>query len=126
MALEHGDVSSKIFFIDRNEIYDTQKPYSLRYEAGGEIQHTNVVHHEHETKVCNMRNHLDSLSFGESGFRVLQLKSQMEYNDYADTEKIDSIHTPEIETELIRTFQASEVHVFDSVVRKEIPLLLCQ
>ena len=116
MALTAGDVEADIHYLSRSDIYKSVKPYTLRYKPPGSLPISNVTREKECTIIRNMRHHLDALKYDSCGFQVVELDTQMTFDDFSDVDKIDQVHRPEIEKCVKRTMQASSVQVLDYVV----------
>ncbi|ERF69550.1 hypothetical protein EPUS_01880 [Endocarpon pusillum Z07020] len=118
MALTAGDVEADIHYLSRSDIYKSVKPYTLRYKPPGLLPISNVIREKECTIIRNMRHHWDALKYDSCGFQVVELDTQMTFDDFSDVDKIDRVHRPEIEKCVKRTMQASSVQVLDYVIRR--------
>ncbi|KAL8903056.1 MAG: hypothetical protein Q9207_004188 [Kuettlingeria erythrocarpa] len=116
-----SDVVTQIFFLDRDELYDTVKPYVIRYDVKTCVPSENIKRSLCPLTVKDLRHVKEQLSFADCGFQVLPLNSSLEYNDFEDEEMIRTVHVPEILGRVRETFRASDVHALEHVVRRRHP-----
>lgn len=113
MKSENGDVEAGIHYLSRDPIYDTIKPYTMRYQPSDDLPMSNITRKMENTKVYNMRHCLETLRYETCGFQLVTMESQMTYEDFWDFKKIDQIHRPEIERCVKATMKASDVRLLD-------------
>lgn len=117
-TVDDGDIEAEIYFLSRDELYNTIKPYRRRYQPEDiNITRTNIILERRKVKIHNMRNRIDLMSYDICGFRIMQMSSQMAYEDFADPEKIKNIHLQEICESVQAVMKASSVHVLAYEVR---------
>lgn len=116
-----GDVQTKMFFLGRDELYETVKPYTIRYDIKVCIPQDNIRRVECPVKVRDLRHIKDPPPFSTSGFQVLPIESQMSYEDYDDEERIRTIHLPEVLAAVKDAFNADDVHALEHVIRRRHP-----
>jgi len=119
--IDDGDIEAEIYFLSSDELYNTIKPYRLRYQPEDvNIPRTNIVLERRKVKIHNMRNLIDQMSYDISGFSIMQMASQMVYEDFADPDKIKNIHLREICESVQAVMKASSVHVLAYEVKSAI------
>jgi hypothetical protein len=104
-------------FLAQNDLYETEKPYSLRFPPPEGFPRQSTKLEEHEIDVQDVRKS-GPLSFAVEGCTVLNLQSSMEYDDYDDEEKVKDIYLREVANRLREFFGASKVQIFEHRVRK--------
>lgn len=109
-----------MYFLSRDEKYGEEKPYTLRYSTDDGFPQTNIERTEYSVKFYDMRMEAD-LIYSRCGFRVANLQSQMQYEDYDDVKKIESIHQPEVAECVKQAMKASSAEVLDYVVSHTYP-----
>ena len=109
-----------MYFLSRDEKYREEKPYTLRYSTDDGFPQTNIERTEYSIKFYDMRTEAD-LTYSRCGFRVANLQSQMQYEDYDDVKKIESIHQPEVAECVKQAMKASSVEILDYVVSHTYP-----
>ena len=115
MSQNNTAVEANMYFLSRDEKYREEKPYTLRYSTEDGFPPTNIERTEYSIKFHDMRKKADLL-YSRCGFRVANLQSQMQYEDYDDVEKIESIHQPEVAECVKQAMKASSVEILDYVV----------
>jgi len=120
MSQSHNAVQAKMYFLPRDEKYREEKPYTLRYSPDDGFPQTNIERTEYSVTFHDMRTEAD-LIYSRCGFRVANLQSQMQYEDYDDVEKIESVHQPEVAECVRQAMKASSVEVLDYVVSHTYP-----
>ena len=113
-------VEANMYFLSRDEKYGEEKPYTLRYSTDDGFPQTNIERTEYSVKFYDMRMEAD-LIYSRCGFRVANLQSQMQYEDYDDVKKIESIHQPEVAECVKQAMKASSAEVLDYVVSHTYP-----
>jgi hypothetical protein len=115
MSQNDTAVEANMYFLSRDEKYREEKPYTLRYSTEDGFPQTNIERTEYSIKFHDMRMEAD-LIYSRCGFRVANLRSQMQYEDYDDVEKIESVHQPEVAECVKQAMKASSVEILDYVV----------
>lgn len=118
------EVEGKVYFLTRDPKYAEIKPYTLRYTPEDGFPQTNVERTLHTIRFHNMRLETD-LQYEKCGFKVASVSSQMTYADYGDNEKIETVHTKEVEACVKASLNASSAEVLDYVVRLSSLLISC-
>ena len=104
-------------FLAQNDLYKTQKPYSLRFPPPEGFPRQSTKLEKHGIDVHDVRK-LGPLSFKEEGCTVLNLQSSMKYEDYDDEDKVKEVYLREVASHLREFFGASKVQIFEHRVRK--------
>jgi hypothetical protein len=120
------DVSSSIYFLARDEKYNTIKPYHARYDPGGKFPYTNIDSVKCDVLLQDMRPRLDNLQWERCGFKVVLYEPQLRHEDYKDATTVQDKHIPEILKVLKSNLKASSVHKIDYMACLARPLhLVC-
>jgi hypothetical protein len=109
-------IVGNINFLIRSPLYDTVKPYTLRYQPSDDFPQTNVERTLHEITFHDMRQQ-QGLSYEKDGFMLASMESCMKYEDYDDVEKVEKVHQKEIVEMARKSLGAMHVEVLDYVVR---------
>ncbi|OHE93063.1 hypothetical protein CORC01_11620 [Colletotrichum orchidophilum] len=114
-------LTAYMYFLARDPKYEHEKPYTLRYVPSplDGIPQSNIDRVQHEVKVHDLR--LRSLDYDECGFTVANCPSALQYDDYADTDKIEKIHALEVIGAVRLALAATSVDLLDYVVRRRHP-----
>jgi len=110
-------VCSEINFLRRDEKWENEKPYRMRYNPPAGLPRTNYNFESHSVNVYDMRPLLPDLSLDKNGFEVHQLQSEMKYSDFSDPQKIKEVYSEEIKNLLQQSLKAQHIHILDYVVR---------
>ncbi|KXH50926.1 methyltransferase CmcJ [Colletotrichum nymphaeae SA-01] len=108
-------LTAQLHFLARNPKYEHEKPYTLRYTPSPEdgLSQSNIDRVQHEVKFHDLR--LRSLDYSECGFTVTDCSSILQYDDYADTDKIEKAHAPEVMVAVRLALGATSVDLLDYV-----------
>ncbi|KAK0117758.1 hypothetical protein ONS95_012084 [Cadophora gregata] len=110
-------IHTTLYFLARDELYKTEKPYSLRYRPDGDLPQSNIRRDKFKVTIKDIRKGEAPL-LEKKGFQVMHLHSAMQYEDFADDEMIRDVYLPEIQTALLKELDGRHVHVIDFAVRR--------
>lgn len=109
-------VRAKIYFLEHSKLYETEKPYSLEFDAGI-IPSSNLISHKIEDLLIqDLRGNEDKFNFEGNGFAILDIASKMEYHDFDNLTKINDIYCPELAAAVMKYMGAKAVQFFDAQV----------
>ncbi|KAK3328635.1 hypothetical protein B0T19DRAFT_196139 [Cercophora scortea] len=112
-------IESSMWYLERAPLYDTEKPYSMRYEPGDGIPQTNFVKIKQPITVKSMRQPgAGPFHLNECGFQLIELASSLPYDGFWDNDKVQQVYIPEVKEALKRSLGAKYVVVLDYAVRK--------
>lgn len=112
-------VQTSMHFLSRNDLYSTVKPYSLRFEPPEGFERSNITLERQENLVVeDARATIEQFSLEKQGFAIMNLDSQMTYDDFEDDAKIVEVYLKEVANALRDLFGASQVQIFEHTVRK--------
>jgi hypothetical protein len=125
-AAVSSTLQGKMHFLTRDQKYDHEKPYTLRYRPDGNIPQTNIDRVEHSLGFRDMRGRTGpqgDLRYDECGFAVTTLANggAMAYEDFANRDKIEGIHTEEVLAAVRKALNADDAELIDYVVRRRHP-----
>lgn len=111
-------VTGRMHFLARDPKYLREKPYTLRYAPAPEdgFPQSNIDRVQHQLTFHDLRLHSE-LEYGRAGFMVSECLSLMQYEDYADNKKIETIHAGEVTKAVRQALRAASVDLLDYVVR---------
>lgn len=117
MAIAADAIPGQMHFLARDPKYLTEKPYTLRYAPGpdDDFPQTNIERVLHPLVFHDLRGCPD-LKYETCGFMVTESPSAMAYDDYADTDKIEDVHVPEVVAAVKAALGAKSVEMLDYVV----------
>ena len=110
---KESSIDAYMYFLKRDELWETEKPYGMRYYAEG-IAQSNVRREKHKIVLKDIRQLMIPPSIDVQGFSVMPLESRMAYEDFNDHSKIKSIYHQDIITALSKTLGAKRVFVMDN------------
>ncbi|KAK6855172.1 CmcJ-like methyltransferase [Apiospora arundinis] len=120
MAAPSDDtVISDMHFLERNEMYETEKPYSLRFPPNGmpEFPQSNVKRDKHQIQLRSMRE-ATNLNVDTCGFELLHSPCTISYQDFEDRKKIQDIYLTDLCGDLKTALKANLVIPLDFSVRR--------
>ncbi|KAH8919101.1 hypothetical protein BT69DRAFT_1353375 [Atractiella rhizophila] len=102
---------------------DGTRPYNYINEPPAGVPRTSLTPIEVPTVVKDLRK-LSKDEYGTeiSGFGFETEGTKMEYEDWAQEEKIRGVYYPEVEKFLKKQFNAHTIHIFDHTVRRTPPV----
>lgn len=110
-------VKGSIHFLKHDELYDQEKPYTIRYALPDNIPQTNSQHEErHGILIRNIRPQLENFSLETHGFGVIKMSSAMTYQDFETEDRIIDIYLTEVARKLRETLKARHVQVYEHTV----------
>ncbi|KAK0664428.1 hypothetical protein DIS24_g729 [Lasiodiplodia hormozganensis] len=119
--MEHmktAEVWTHTHFLQRDPLYQEEKPYSLRYTPPEGFPRANIKLERHEIMVKDIRPDKDKLSFRKDGYCINDLRSRMKYGDWDEDSKVKEIYLREVADMLRKTLGACHVQIFEHTVRK--------
>ncbi|KAL0263693.1 hypothetical protein SLS55_002674 [Diplodia seriata] len=112
-------VLSHTHFLQRDDLYIEEKPYSLRYTPPEGSSRANIKLELHEIRVRDVRPVKDKLSFETDGCAIVDLGSRMKYEDWDDDSQVKAVYLREVADLLRRVLGACHVQIFEHTqVRK--------
>lgn len=107
-----------LYFLDRDHLYDEEKPYTLQYDPGDGIPSSNVKQVlVPGIKLQDLRKRSRAaISFEKSGIDVLRIKDSLDYEGFSDPIKVTTVYLDEIQKTLMDYFGARKIHLCDYVV----------
>jgi len=114
-------VRAEMYFLKREEKWETVKPYRFRYRLPKDIPRTNISFEKFPVDIYDMRPFLPSLSLFDNGFEVASFQTQMHHADWSDPNRISSLYLPELQSFLERKLGAKHVKLLDYELRKRHP-----
>lgn len=120
LGVNHGTtIESSMYYLERVQLYDIEKPYSMRYLPEEDIPQCNYVKVKHPIAVKSLREsgpfHID-----ECGFQLIDIHSDLTYDEFWKNEKLQSVYLPEVEKALKLELGAKYVYILDYAVSIEI------
>lgn len=112
------DVTTSMYFLQPQPLYETEKPYSLRFVPPEGFPRSNIALQKHENvRIADIRPTVDQLSFEENGFMILPLETQLSYDEFDDEARLIEVYLREVADALRDALGAKHVHIFEHTVR---------
>jgi hypothetical protein len=108
---------SSTHFLKRDVLYDSEKPYSLRFTPPDGFARANISIEKHEIEIRDIRPKMSTLNFQQDGIAILPFDSRMMYQDYDDEDIVREILLKEIANALKKFLGAQHVQIFEHTVR---------
>ncbi|CCC14294.1 hypothetical protein SMACR_12810 [Sordaria macrospora] len=117
MAASH--IESQLGFLKRNPIYNTVKPYSLRYDPEDGTPRQNIETDMVPVTINDARSLRPTIE--QHGFALTSIPTAMTYDDFFNQDKIDRVYAAELQSHLKTFFNVPHVRVIDYAVRRRHP-----
>lgn len=117
VSVDSKTVTTSMYFLQPQQLYATEKPYSLRFVPPEGFPRSNIALERHsDVEIQDIRPSVDKLSFSEHGFKIMPFHSGMKYEDFDDEDKIVRIYLKEIADALRDELGAQHVQIFEHTV----------
>ena len=117
-------VETSINFLKRDELYEHEKPYQLKYAAAEGIPISNLrLEKQDNIKITSIRDREAQFSFEKNGFAVLRMNEEIPYDDFRNPDGIRR-YLDIVAVHLKNLLGADKVQAFQYVVRLGLRLLL--
>lgn len=111
------NIESTMYYLENIPLYETEKPYTMRYLPEEDIPQSNFQKCEKPITAINMRrSDVRPFKFDECGFKLIELHSKMSYDDFWDNEKIQKVYIQEVREAIKKAIGAKFVWVLDYAV----------
>jgi len=112
-------IESTMYYLEKTPLYDTEKPYTMRYKPEEEIPQTNFKKCERPMTARSMRAPGSGpFRFEECGFQLVEFHSKMSYDDFWDSDKTQDVYIQEVRETIKKALGAKFVWVLDYAVRR--------
>ncbi|KAK8084483.1 hypothetical protein PG997_005754 [Apiospora hydei] len=90
-------VVSEMHYLEQQKLYETEKPYSLRFPPNGipQLPQSNVKRERHQIQLHSMRQRKD-LTLDSCGFELLVSPCSIPYEDFANPQRIQDTYLPNL------------------------------
>ena len=117
MALQI-DLSTSLQLLAKDPLYYKDKPYTLHRLYSISILHDNFIAHlVDDVNIRDLRAVEGTFPFDENGIGILEMQSNMTYDDFSDSVKMENIYCKEVGDALLQYTQALSIQIFDFAVR---------
>lgn len=104
-------------FLERSDLYKTEKPYELRFVPNGDFPRENLVKKRHDDiEVEDVRGWEEQLKIGRNGFELMPLDAPMLPHEYDDKEAVERRYLPLVAKQLTNLLGASRIQIHDYLV----------
>lgn len=103
----------QLYYLDRDELWETVKPYNFHYFPKSEVPLHNLLRSPHTTRVRNLRPLAPLLALDLQGFELHHLRTRMKYQDFKDESLIENVYVPELENYFGKLLGAKRVRALD-------------
>ena len=110
-------VHTTTHFLKRDKLYDTEKPYSLRFTPPDGFPRANIKLDKHDIDIHDVRKNAKNLIFERDGATVLDFESRMTYEDYDNDGTVRKVLLKEVANHLKTFLAAQHVQIFEHTVR---------
>ncbi|KAL9045179.1 MAG: hypothetical protein Q9214_001743 [Letrouitia sp. 1 TL-2023] len=111
------NITASIRFLERSLLYEKEKPYTIDYRVPAwesDIERTNFRSDAHDVVITDIRGSEDQFTFDSNGFAVIEMESEMSYEDFQDRKKVETVFCEEMASSLLQYFNdAAAIRVFD-------------
>jgi hypothetical protein len=109
-----------MYYLEKEPLYETEKPYTMRYMPEERIPQTNFKKCEQPMTARSMRAPgAGPFRFEECGFQLVEFHSKMSYDDFWDNDKIQTLYIQEVRETIKKALGAKFVWVLDYAVRRK-------
>lgn len=109
-------VETSMHFLARDDLYEKEKPFQLKYAAAEGIPKSNFrLQKQDPIKISNLRGREQQLSLEKNGFAVLKLDEKIPYDDFNNPDGIRR-YLEAVSDNLKEFLRADKVQVFQYVV----------
>lgn len=112
-----SSIIGSISFISKDELYQREKPYSLKFTPPAGLPKSNVRGHTHDQILEDIRSREDQFNIEKNGFALVSLPEALTYEDFDDESKVQHVYLPQIAQLLQDMLGASRVQIFEHLVR---------
>ncbi|KAL8811597.1 MAG: hypothetical protein Q9223_007499 [Gallowayella weberi] len=110
-------VETSMHFLRRDELYNSEKPYQLKYAAAEGVPISNFrLEKKEPIKINSLRGYKKEFSFDKNGFTVMKIDEDIPYNDFSDGAGIRR-YLDVVAAGLQNLLGADKVQVYQYVVR---------
>ncbi|KAF1815307.1 putative CmcJ-like methyltransferase [Eremomyces bilateralis CBS 781.70] len=113
------NVLTELTFLEPDIIFQSEKPYRLRYDPGDEIPRTNCKSQvQSNILIHDIRGRESSFSLDNNGFEILTLDSKLGPEDFYDREKVQAVYYKELQQLLRDRFGPKRVEILEHGIRR--------
>lgn len=107
-------VQAELKYLVMDPKYESEKPYSIRYDTGGAFSNTNMENESKSIAIRDFSSLQNSQSFEEYGFSTTKIDCNLATADFYDEKKVNEIYYPAIDKLLRQSFpDAMEINILE-------------
>ena len=112
------NTTSTTNFLQRDALYEVEKPYSLRFTPPSAFPPSNIKLTNRNIIINDVRSRSEPLEFSRHGFQLLPFQSQLPYAQFDDDDAVKRIYLREVANLIKEFLGAQKVQIFEHTVRK--------
>ena len=113
-------VLSYTHFLAREPLYETEKPYTLRFTAPQGLARANIKLERHNITVRDIRNASAQPTLENDGCLLLDnFYSTLRYEDFDDDDIVKAVYLKEVANRLKQVLNAQHVQIFEHTVSSD-------
>ena len=120
------DVRTTLYYLRRDDLYHTVKPYSLEFDSKMIARSNFKTHKAKDVLIEDVRGKEHEFSFNKHGWAIVEMQSAMTYNDFGYQDRVDEIYCQELSLMLLdylKPMNISGVQIFDTTVSPTVSLI---
>ena len=122
-GVDANTVNTSMYFLKPQDLYSTEKPYSLRFVPPEGFARSNIALEKHEDlEIRDIRPHVNELLFQKHGFKIMPLETSLSYDDFDNEDKLVEVYLREVADKLRDELGAKHVHIFEHTVCQQLHL----
>ncbi|OCK88818.1 uncharacterized protein K441DRAFT_645948 [Cenococcum geophilum 1.58] len=115
-------IQTEVDYLFKDPKHEYEKPYDLKYDAGGIIPRTNMATEPRSILIHNFRPLQHSQSFEEYGFTSAKIDCALTASEFRNDKTVKEVYYPAIENLLWQAFpDAAEMQIIEHALRKRHP-----
>jgi len=105
------DIESELCFLSRDPLYETEKPYSLRFDPLDDIPRHNLKIDYRRVPIADARALNGTVE--RNGFTLTTIPTKMKYGDFETPKAIETTYALEVQNYLKTMFGARHARIID-------------
>ena len=111
-------IQTEVDYLFKDPKHEYEKPYDLKYDAGGIIPRTNMATEPRSILIHNFRPLQHSQSFEEYGFTSAKIDCALTASEFRNDKTVKEVYYPAIKNLLWQAFpDAAEMQIIEHAVR---------
>lgn len=105
------DIESELCFLGRDPVYETEKPYCLRFDPLDDIPRHNLKIDSRSVPIADAR--ALNATVERNGFTLTTIPTKMAYGDFENPKAIETTYALEVQNYLKTMFGAPHARIID-------------